>query len=409
MEEIVKHHHLRGVIKPRLLVHIAMRNLFFKKLRTSLTVIGVVIGVGSIIFLVSLGLGLQKLVSNQVVGSDSVKTIDVSSTKSKVIKLDPETVNSITNLPNVEKVAHVYNFGGKANLGTSKTDTIVFGIDTEYLSLSNLKFSANTIGTLEGDEALVNTSLLKAVGISDAKSAVNQSVVVNVEVPDDNNGAQKKSLVLNLKIKGVVESGAGSEVYLNHDNFTQAGVKNASQLKVLSRSQQDVAGLKRQIEAFGLTTSSPLDTLDQINQIFNLFNFILVGFGGIGMVIAVLGMFNTLTISLLERTREIGLMISLGARQKDVYRLFVLESIALSWLGGLFGLIGAFMSGKFVDLLLNSWAASRGVPDRITAFDLQPWLILSTFLFVTIVGFIVVYFPARRASHINPIDALRHE
>ena len=409
MEEMIKHHRLRGVIKPLILVHISMKNLFFKKLRTSLTVLGVVIGVGSIVFLVSLGLGLQKLVNRQVVGSNSVKTIDVSSTKSKVIKLDPETVKSIASLSEVEKVAKVYNFGGRANIGTSKTDSIVFGVDSDYLELGNLKVVEGSGQTLGDGQALVNLSLLKAVGISDAKSALQKDLNVNVEIVDDTKAGAKKNITLSAQIVGVIESGSGAEVYLDSKGFLASGVVNASQLKVLAKSQQSVPELKKQIEAFGLTSSSPLDTLDQINQIFNLFNFILVGFGGIGMIIAVLGMFNTLTISLLERTREIGLMISLGARQRDVRRLFIMESIALSHLGGLIGLIGAYMSGRVVDLVLNSWAASRGVPDRITAFDLQPWIIAATFVFVTIVGFVVVYFPARRASHINPIEALRHE
>ena len=282
-------------------------------------------------------------------------------------------------------------------------------MDSDYLELGNLKVVEGSGQTLSDGQALVNLSLLKAVGITDAKSALQKDLNVNVEIVDDTKAGAKKNITLSAQIVGVIESGSGAEVYLDSKGFLASGVVNASQLKVLAKSQQSVPELKKQIEAFGLTSSSPLDTLDQINQIFNLFNFILVGFGGIGMIIAVLGMFNTLTISLLERTREIGLMISLGARQRDVRRLFIMESIALSHLGGLIGLIGAYMSGRVVDLVLNSWAASRGVPDRITAFDLQPWIIVATFVFVTIVGFVVVYFPARRASHINPIEALRHE
>ncbi len=407
MEEIIKHHRLKGVIRLSILVHIALRNLFFKKLRTSLTVLGVVIGIGSVVFLVSLGFGLQKLVSHQVVGSDSIKTIDVSSAKSKLIKLDDETIDKIVGLANVERVARVYNFGGKINLGSSRTDAILFGVDSNYLQLSNLKFIEGAGTSLTDDQAIVNRSLLKAVGINDAKSAIGQHLSIDATIsPDDET---KQSIGLKVTIKSVIESGAGAEVYLPDKLFTSYGVNIASQLKVLTNNQQSVSTLKRQIEALGLTTSSPLDTLEQINQIFSLFTLVLVGFGGIGMIIAVLGMFNTLTISLLERTSEIGLMVSLGARQRDIRRLFIIESIALSYLGALIGLIGAFVIGKLIDFVISSWAGSRGVAEHISAFDLQPWLVLATFVFITVVGFMVVYFPARRASRISPIDALRHE
>ena len=92
--------------------------------------------------------------------------------------------------------------------------------------------------------------------------------------------------------------------------FTNNEVAQYGQVKVETDVRANVAAVRKQIAGLGLTTASPLDTLDQINTIFTIFTFVVAGFGGIGMVIAVLGMFNTLTISLLERTSELGLMIT---------------------------------------------------------------------------------------------------
>ncbi len=187
------------------------------------------------------------------------------------------------------------------------------------------------------------------------------------------------------------------------------GISEATQLKVVALNKDAVPQIRKGIEALGFVTSSPLDTINQIDQVFTLLRFVLVGFGGIGMIIAVLGMFNTLTISLLERTREIGLMISLGARKQDVKRMFITEALILSLLGGGFGVLGAIVLSTVANIVLNSYARGNGVTETIRVFIISPGLVAITLLLSALLGLVVVYFPARRASQINPIDALHNE
>lgn len=118
-------------------------------------------------------------------------------------------------------------------------------------------------------------------------------------------------------------------------------------------------------------------------------------------------MFNTLTITLLERTKEIGLMRTLGARKKDIRRLFVLESMGLSFLGGTFGVITAFALSKGVDGFLNKLAGKRGLGETISVFTFQSALVSEVIIFSALLGLIVVYFPARRAARMSAIEALR--
>ena len=127
------------------------------------------------------------------------------------------------------------------------------------------------------------------------------------------------------------------------------------------------------------------------------------------MLIAIIGMFNTLTISLLERTKEIGLMVALGARAVDMRILFMLEALLLSLVGTILGLLGSFTLGGLVTIAMNLLAKGRGVEEGFALFAHPWWLVLGVFAFMIIVGLAVVYIPARRAERINPIDALRHE
>lgn len=390
-----------------LLWFIALRNLLARKLRTILTVAGVVIGMGAIVFLVSLGLGLQHLVTQQVVGAESLKTIDVNSPKPELLKLDDQAINKIKAFPKVTAVIPIYNYAAKINLGTSVTDTVVYGINRDYVDITTLRqTNGKSIDLTGDDQAYINTALLKAIGLKDASQVDNKKLKLTIlKLSKD----QTQPVTINTTVKGVVDTGTAAELYLRDQVFIKLGVANASQLKVVVVSQTNVAKTRQFIESLGFTTSSAADTLDQVKRLFSYFDIILAAIGSVGLVIAVLGMINTLTISLLERTKEIGLMIMLGARRRDVVSLFVLEALALAVTGGLLGLMMAGGAGLAINLFFNSLSRSHGLTGSFSLFAMPIWLILLTLSVAALVGLIVAIFPARRAARINPVDALRRE
>ncbi|TXG76412.1 FtsX-like permease family protein [Patescibacteria group bacterium] len=406
-----KEHVLHSKTRPialSLILSLALKNLAFKKLRTSLTALGVVIGVGSVVFLFAFATGLQNLVSKQVIDSKSVKTIDVSSARSKVVRLDEDSQSKMKSIGSVQDVTRIYNAAGKLSAQQSQLDAVVYGVDRSYLELSSIKLLHGSMLTKdESNVALVNSALAKALGI-DQDKIVGQTIRLSFTVANTNNET-KQSVEQQFTVKGVVDGAAGAEAYIGSGIFEQNGANVASNVKILVTNQQDVAQVRREIESLGFSTTSPLDTLDQINQVFGLLQLILIGFGGIGVIIAILGMFNTLTISLLERTREIGLMVTLGARQRDVKRMFIVESLALSVIGGLLGIVGAWLLGIGANVALNAFAQSRGVTEQVSTFSFPPTLIAATLVLSAVMGLLVAYFPARRAASIDPIEALRNE
>ncbi len=399
-------------IKARVLVMIAHRNLVYKRLRTALTIGGVVIGTGAIVFLVSLGLGLQRVVTEQVVGTRSVKSIDVSSSKPKTIRLNSEVLQKIRQYSHVTDVAKTYSYGGKVIFQNASTDSVIYGSDDAYIKINGFKLVAGrSINSQNTNEAMINSSLLKNIGIKDAAKVINQKI--NIEIPGDKlitiTDNSDNTIKRSFTIVGVVDSGASAELFTTELIFSQAGLTDYNQAKVIVDDKSSIPQVRKQIESLAFTTASPADTLDQINQIFSVLNILLAGFGGIGMIIAVLGMFNTLTISLLERTKEIGLLKALGARRRDVRRLFIIEAVTLSFLGGLLGLMVAGVLGGVINNFIMSLAKAQSVEVVLSVFYIPLWLVLATTIFSLIVGYIVVLFPATRAGRINPIDALRRD
>lgn len=384
----------------------AVRNLQFKKFRSFLTILGVVIGVGSVFFLMSFGLGLKDLVQKQIIGSQQIQTIDVNPGSSKIITLSQENIERFKHFGHVEEVATTYSHAGKIGLSGAAVDTVVFGADNNFANLIDFKLvSGNKNNNDNVDEVVINTSLLSALNINNAKDVLNKSVSIIVPL----GGTETNELNKDLRIVGVIESGAGAEAFVSNHLFEAAGLTTYSQAKLVIDEQEKIGDVRKQVEALGFQTSSPVDTLEQVNQVFKFFNLILLGFGGIGMLIAILGMLNTLTISLLERTQEIGLMVALGGRSKDMRSLFIAEAITLSLLGSLIGILGAFGLGLSINALLNQLAKGRGVDQYFSIFATPLWLVALVLVIMAFIGFMVVIVPARRAARINPIDALRHE
>jgi putative ABC transport system permease protein len=405
---------LRGVdkatVKLSILISISVSNLMHKKLRTSLTVFGIAIGIGAIFFLLSFGIGLQRLVTNEVFGNQSIRTIDVETPNSKIIKLDDITVQRISEMPNVEKIGKSYFFPGSFKLSGSESDSIVYGIDSGFESLTYLNIvEGKLLSQSNSQESVVlNKAALESIGItSNLNEVIGKTIEIVIPLPKIQD--KTETIKKNLTIIGIIDSGSGAEVFIDSRIFKDAGLQELTQIKVGANEVDNIQGIRSQIESLGFETASPVDTIQEINNVFKYLNFILVGFGGIGMIIAVLGMFNTLTISLLERTKEIGLMVALGARSVDMRRLFIIEALILSFIGSVLGIMGAYISGRAVNVIMNIFASRRGVKDSFELFANPPILIISIILFMLLVGLVVVYLPARRAQKINPIDALRRE
>ena len=397
-------------MRRKTLLYMALKNVVYKKLRTSLTVMGVVIGIGAIVFLVSFALGLRNTVNRQVVGSQTVKTLDVTSPDSSTIHINNSNLALFGKLSHVQEVSHTYIVPGTISFDNSTSNSIVYGTDGQYLPLLSPKLLAGniTINKSSTTNAVVNQVLLKSVGITDPKKAINKKLSIKADLSEATN-SKAPTASTKVTVTGVISGSGGSEIYTNGAFIQKVFSFDYTQAKVVIDNQGNVPGVRRQIEARGFTTQSPLDTINQINKLFNIFAILLAGFGGIGMIIAVLGMFNTLTISLLERTSEIGLMMSIGARRRDIRRLFMFEALTLSFMGGVGGLVGAWAIGTGVNIVLSVIANRRGLVGGIQIFSVPYFLSGAAILFVLLVGYVVVFFPARRAARINPIDALRHE
>lgn len=258
--------------------------------------------------------------------------------------------------------------------------------------------------------ALVNTTMLTLLGI-DVNDAVGKkfdaTIIFDSKLFDKTNYLVESELT-SFEILGIVSDSKSPTFYMPLNDITVEGMTNVSQLKVVVADQGDVAGARESIEGMGFQTGSVVDTVDSISALFKTLRIALFVIGLIALGVASLGMFNTLTVSLLEKSREVGLLKTMGLKSGEVKTLFLAESIIMSVLGGVAGLLVAFGVGKLISLLLTLLAITQGQ----SALDVTYIPILlgaSIVLLSAVVGVLTGWYPAKRAKEIQALNALRYE
>jgi len=401
-------------MKIKYLAFIAIRNLISNRLRTLLTLGGVIIGITTIVFLVSLGFGLQKIVTNQVATLDEMKNFDVEYGESEIIKINDEKISKINNIDQVEKVKPTINIASKIHFGSSAISAVIYGVDKEYLEMIRFSPQQGEIFSEGGQNmAIINQAALNLLfSEGENRDIIGKKISADYIITNDlleNKDEDKKIYKDNqLEVVGLDSSVEHPYIYVPIDTLRAQGVVNYSNLKVKVDKLENIDNVRERVENLGYSTNYVGDTVNQINQFFDIFKIILGGFGGIAMVVAGMGMFNTLTVSLLERIREVGLFKALGLKRRDIRFLFLIEAVVLGFTGGTMGLLSGYLIGFLLNLSINILAEARNA--LAVEFFYTPWYFaLSIALFSILIGIITGFYPARRAVKINALDALRYE
>jgi putative ABC transport system permease protein len=186
------------------------------------------------------------------------------------------------------------------------------------------------------------------------------------------------------------------------------GIEEYERIQVNVDNNENLPLVEEALVEAGYRVTALSKTVEQASKIFQGIQAVLATFGGIALIVSAIGMFNTMTVTLLERTKEIGIMRTIGASPNDVKYLFVSESVIVGFLGGISGILMGVALGGAVNLFLNLLAGQFGGQSvSLFAFPLDFLSFIA--IFSAAVGYMTGIFPARRASSLNPLDAIRYE
>lgn len=397
------------------LAQLSTRMFKTNPLRTWLTILGMGVGTGAVVVLVGLGFGLQKIILEQIVFGETLLSLGVSTTGVQSLKLTPDTVDEFKKMPEVLDAAPLARFPALVTYKGLTGNVFIQGVEPPYLRYAGITATEGTVFAEEdaGDTSsiMLSPAVLKLFGIEDAKAFVGQKVSFRLLVPSTEAPGEVVEVPIDKEyiVRGITkEAGVLNTLMMLPELRNHVGVEEYERIQVRVNTSENLPIVEGKLIEDGYRVTALSKTVEQASKIFQGIQVVLATFGGIALLVSAIGMFNTMTVTLLERTKEIGIMRTIGASPDDVKYLFVSESIVVGFMGGLSGILMGVVFGITINVFLNIVAGQFG-GQAVALFSFPVTFLLFIAIFSAAVGYLTGVFPARRASTLNPLDAIRYE
>lgn len=392
------------------LVKLSTRMFKARASRTFLTILGIGIGMAAILFFVSLGYGLQKLLLDRITTSDALLALSVLSNSSEDYFIGKEVAQEMETIPGVVEVSPAYQANARVRFENFTTDSEAMVTNPSFQKLEGTKI-VEGVGLNDSERygVVVSTAFAKAFNKT-PEETLGKEISLILFMPERDNRENKKEVDIDQKYKiiGFVEK---DDVFILINTAGLAGkveIPFYSELRVKCRTSEDITPVREKITGMGFSVSSLSDTIHEANKVFTVVKGFLAFFGLIALFVSAIGMFNTMTVALLERTEEIGIMKSIGASDFDILMMFVVESTVMGVLGGISGVAIGLLGEEIFNYGINFLAKTMG-GEQMDLFYNPVWFIGFIILFSVFVGFATGIIPAKRASSVDPLDALRYK
>jgi len=399
----------------------SLGTLTLNKTRTGLAILGIVIGIGSVIALVSLGQASQQMVQSQIesLGSNLLTVQPGAANQEGGVRGaaggrttltldDAKEIASSAQITTISKVSPEFSRRTQVVTGGNNTNTQVVGVVPTYAEVHKISISSGSFITQRDIESMTKVAVVGPQVVTDLfgenTNPIGQSIRVNGQM---------------LNIIGVTTSKGGSG-FMNQDDIvfvplTTAqkqlfGVNYLSSIALEAKSADVMTAAQNEVGYFLLarhklsdptqadfSIMSQQDILNTASSMTATFTALLSGIAAISLLVGGIGIMNIMLVTVTERTREIGLRKALGAKKKVITTQFLTEAIILTFSGGVIGSIVGLIGSYFISKLTS------------LPFIISPTSILLAFVVSTAIGVIFGWYPAQRAANLQPIEALRYE
>jgi putative ABC transport system permease protein len=417
-------------MKTKKALQLALNILLHSKLRSWLTIIGIVIGIAAVVSIVSISQGAQQQLEARLgnIGADIITVSpgfsqargfggefrgdpsgDSSSSNSKQKNLTSRDVTVIRSLSNVKYVMGEVSGRGDLTYSSKTASVSVTGVDptiwkeitTEELDSGRLLTQGDSYSVVLGGRIVQNTfengiplnsmvviegKSFKVVGILAEGSAVYMPIEIARTTLEDVGDKEFDSISVKIE-----------DVDISDDTVSLVTSRLMMSRGILNEKDRD----------FTVTSQKTLQ--ENIQSTLNTMSLFLGAIAAISLLVGAIGIANTMFTSVLEKTKEIGIMKAIGAKNKDVLMIFLLNSGMIGLVGGLGGLILGIIGSGLISYLGSSTSTSGGVGRILGSTAVTPSLLIGALLFSVVIGMVAGVIPAYRASRLKPVDALRYE
>ena len=400
------------------LLKICIKALLNNKMRCFLTMLGIIIGVASVIAMLAIGNGSKQSIRAEIgqMGSNMIMVspgngrfggVRQSGASMQTLKMsDYESI--VLQSSYIDKITPTVNASGQAIKGANNTPTTIYGVNEQYLDIRGYEIASGTCFT--------ESDILHA-----AKVCVAGQTVVDELFPDgtDPLGQTIRFNKIPMKIVGVLESKGYNSMGQDQDdlliapyttvqkrilaiNYIQGITCSALSEEYSDQAIDEITKILQTNHNIRIgqendfNVRSQQEMMETMSSVMDMLTALLAAVAGISLIVGGIGIMNIMYVSVTERTREIGLRMSIGAKGRQILLQFLIESIIISVAGGVIGVLLGIAASKVIALF--------GTATAVSTFS-----IVLSFLVCVVTGVFFGWYPARKAANLNPIDALRYE
>ncbi|HSC39725.1 MAG TPA: ABC transporter permease [Chitinophagaceae bacterium] len=402
------------------LVRLALRAMQRNKLRTLLTMLGIIIGVAAVIAMMAIGQGSKQSIQASLssMGSNMITVLPISNNRGGV-RLSGSSIQTLRlpdvdaikrlNSPFIVGISPVVSTGGQSIKGENNWPTTIQGVDVDYLDIRQLKIKDGIMFSESDVKSFAKVCILGQTVITNlfpgGENPIGQIIrfnkvpfqVIGTLVPkgQSNFGQDQDDIILAPYTS--VQARLTATNYLN-SIYTSAASETVSdtatnQIKDAIRAEHRL----RPTEDDDFDVRTQAELISTITSTSSMLTVLLTAVAAISLLIGGIGIMNIMYVSVTERTKEIGLRMSIGARGIDILMQFLIEAVIISITGGLIGIALGIISAELINILLK-W------PILISEVS-----IVISFAVCAVTGVFFGYYPAQKASRLDPIEALRYE
>ncbi|MCB9420179.1 MAG: ATP-binding cassette domain-containing protein [Ardenticatenaceae bacterium] len=418
------------------IVQSAFNNLRRRVVRNFLTAAGVLIGIVTLVAMVSMGVGVQREVQRnfQTIGLENIFVspkyqesgdgFDPFAEPDVVTPITPDLVTRIAALDGVASVQATLDLpnGIDLNMVWDGQEIPVRSSNSFGMGRSGGPFNPSEILAGHGFEDNNVQGLIISDGLADElltagqtyDDLIGQSVKLVVRLPRGETNEFGSAIVgIRQSFSGrLIDLGLAEREAIKAWWFGQPDILQSEGydgLTVRAADLSQVGQLADIIQSYNLETQTLEAILEAANDVLSLMQALLGSVGGLALLVAALGVANTMMMAIYERTREIGVLKALGATRREIRAMFTVEAGLIGLIGGFFGLILGTLLGRLVDWIAHRYLLNEGVTGVGQLSVVPLWLALGSLAFAALIGIVAGLYPASRAAKLDPVTALRHE